>query len=94
VQPTPRSSDVTDPAIEDLLRELAPQVLGALVRRYGQFDQAEDAVQEALLAAAEQWSRDVRRDLERINDLIHAVAIVLVLPHLLEKGERITDRPS
>ncbi|MEO3787866.1 DUF6596 domain-containing protein [Actinocorallia sp. B10E7] len=40
---------------EDLLRELAPQVLGALVRRYGQFDLCEDAVQEALLAAALQW---------------------------------------
>src|SRR6266545_4284914 len=42
-------------ALEDLLRELAPQVLGALVRRYGRFDIAEDAVQEALLAAARQW---------------------------------------
>jgi RNA polymerase sigma factor (sigma-70 family) len=41
--------------IEDLLRELAPQVLGALVRRCGQFDACEDAVQEALLAAAVQW---------------------------------------
>jgi RNA polymerase sigma factor (sigma-70 family) len=41
--------------IEDLLRELAPQVLGALVRRYGQFDACEDAVQEALLAAAQKW---------------------------------------
>jgi RNA polymerase sigma factor (sigma-70 family) len=41
--------------VEDLLRELAPQVLGALVRRYGQFDLCEDAVQEALLAAAVQW---------------------------------------
>jgi RNA polymerase sigma factor (sigma-70 family) len=41
--------------IEDLLRQLAPQVLGALVRRYGQFDACEDAVQEALLAAAVQW---------------------------------------
>ena len=40
---------------EDLLRELAPQVLGALVRRFGHFDIAEDAVQEALLAAATQW---------------------------------------
>ena len=39
----------------DLLRQLAPQVLGALVRRYGHFDAAEDAVQEALLAAATQW---------------------------------------
>jgi RNA polymerase sigma factor (sigma-70 family) len=44
-----------DQPIEDLLRELAPRVLGALVRRYGHFDTAEDAVQEALLAAAKQW---------------------------------------
>ena len=42
-------------AAEDLLRQLAPRVLGALVRRYGDFDLAEDAVQEALLAAALQW---------------------------------------
>ncbi|WP_225630958.1 RNA polymerase sigma factor [Streptomyces solaniscabiei] len=41
--------------VEDLLRLHAPQVLGALVRRYGNFDAAEDAVQEALLAAAGQW---------------------------------------
>jgi RNA polymerase sigma factor (sigma-70 family) len=40
---------------EDLLRELAPQVLGALIRRYGRFDECEDAVQEALLAAVIQW---------------------------------------
>ncbi|MFA3840927.1 RNA polymerase sigma factor [Streptomyces aureus] len=40
---------------EDLLRRHAPQVLGALVRRHGHFDAAEDAVQEALLAAARQW---------------------------------------
>ncbi|MEV0251008.1 DUF6596 domain-containing protein [Nocardia sp. NPDC050712] len=39
----------------DLLRELAPQVLGVLVRRFGDFDTAEDALQEALLAAATQW---------------------------------------
>ena len=38
--------------VEELLRELAPQVTGTLVRRYGQFDLSEDAVQEALLAAA------------------------------------------
>jgi RNA polymerase sigma factor (sigma-70 family) len=41
--------------VEDLLRGLAPQVLGSVVRRYGNFDLAEDAVQEALLAAALQW---------------------------------------
>jgi len=45
----------TDRRVEDLLRECAPQVLGALVRRYGQFEACEDAVQEALLAAALQW---------------------------------------
>jgi RNA polymerase sigma factor (sigma-70 family) len=44
-----------DRHVEDLLRELAPRVLGVLVRRYGQFDRCEDAVQEALLAAAQQW---------------------------------------
>jgi RNA polymerase sigma factor (sigma-70 family) len=44
--------------VERLLRELAPQALGALVRRYGDFDAAEDAVQEALLAAAVRWPRD------------------------------------
>ncbi|MFI6316331.1 RNA polymerase sigma factor [Nonomuraea sp. NPDC050556] len=43
------------PRIEDLLRELAPQVLGTLVRRFGHFDECEDAVQEALLAASQQW---------------------------------------
>ena len=41
--------------VEGLLRELAPQVLTALVRRNGQFHLCEDATQEALLAAAQQW---------------------------------------
>ncbi|MFY9650868.1 sigma factor, partial [Trebonia sp.] len=40
---------------EDLLRALAPQVLGVLMRRYGGLDTCEDAVQEALLDAATQW---------------------------------------
>jgi RNA polymerase sigma factor (sigma-70 family) len=40
---------------EDLLRELAPRVLGVLARRYGDFADAEDAVQEALIAAATAW---------------------------------------
>ncbi|TDD57695.1 RNA polymerase sigma factor [Kribbella antibiotica] len=44
--------------VEELLRELTPQVLGFLTRRYGQFDLCEDAVQEALLAAATQWPAD------------------------------------
>jgi RNA polymerase sigma factor (sigma-70 family) len=52
----------TDTRFEDLLRTLAPQVLGALVRRYGHFDAAEDAVQEALLAAALQWPEEGQPD--------------------------------
>jgi RNA polymerase sigma factor (sigma-70 family) len=47
-----------DARIEGLLRELAPQALGALVRRHGQFDASEDAVQEALLAATLQWPEE------------------------------------
>jgi RNA polymerase sigma factor (sigma-70 family) len=41
--------------LEDLLRSLTPSVLGVLVRRYGSLDACEDAVQEALIAAALQW---------------------------------------
>jgi RNA polymerase sigma factor (sigma-70 family) len=44
--------------VEHLLRTEAPQVLGALVRRFGHFDLAEDAVQEALLAASRVWPAD------------------------------------
>jgi RNA polymerase sigma factor (sigma-70 family) len=50
---------VTGPDVEGLLRELAPRALGAVVRRYGDFADAEDAVQEALLAAAQQWPGDL-----------------------------------
>ena len=45
-------------AIQRLLREVAPQVLGVVVRRYRDFAACEDAVQEAFLAAAMQWSRE------------------------------------
>lgn len=44
-----------DAGIEDLLRTLAPQVLGVVARRFRDFGAAEDAVQEALLAAARHW---------------------------------------
>ena len=47
-----------DLPIEHLLRELTPQVLGIVVRRFRDFAAAEDAVQEASLAAATQWPRD------------------------------------
>ncbi|WP_329051282.1 RNA polymerase sigma factor [Amycolatopsis sp. NBC_01488] len=43
--------------VEDLLRALVPQVLGTLVRRYGDFARCEDAVQEALIAAVDAWSQ-------------------------------------
>jgi RNA polymerase sigma factor (sigma-70 family) len=45
-------------ACEHLLRDLAPQVLGAVIRRFRDFAAAEDAVQEALIAAAVQWPRE------------------------------------
>jgi RNA polymerase sigma factor (sigma-70 family) len=47
-----------DASDENLLRDLAPQVLGSIMRRYGDFAAGEDAVQEALIAAATQWPRD------------------------------------
>jgi RNA polymerase sigma factor (sigma-70 family) len=52
------STRSSEPAIEHLLRELTPQVLGCVVRRFRDFAAAEDAVQEASLAAATQWPRD------------------------------------
>ena len=47
-----------DAGSEHLLRELAPQVLGAVIRRFRDFAAVEDAVQEALVAAAVQWPRE------------------------------------
>ena len=44
--------------VEGLLRQLAPQVLGAVVRRFGHFDTAEDATQEALISASAKWPAD------------------------------------
>ncbi len=46
------------PAFEHLLRELAPQVLGAVARRFRDFSTAEDAVQEAMIAAFTQWPKE------------------------------------
>jgi RNA polymerase sigma factor (sigma-70 family) len=48
---------MADRELEHLLRELTPRVLGTLERRHGQFEQCEDAVQEALIDAARQWPR-------------------------------------
>ncbi|GLW11397.1 RNA polymerase sigma24 factor [Microtetraspora sp. NBRC 13810] len=68
--------------IEHLLRVEAPQVLGALVRRFGRFDVAEDAVQEALLTASRVWPADgvpdnprswlIRIGYRRMVDLLRA----------------------
>jgi RNA polymerase sigma factor (sigma-70 family) len=52
-QPQPQ-----DVPLEHLLREFAPQVLGAVIRRFHEFAPAEDAVQEALIAAAAEWPHD------------------------------------
>ncbi len=54
------SGPLADIPIESLLRELAPQVLGVMTRRYHDFAAAEDAVQEALLAAFQQWPHEGR----------------------------------
>src|SRR6187401_2673327 len=51
-------TDAADPRVDTLLRDLAPQVLGAVVRRFRDFAAAEDATQEALIAAALQWPRE------------------------------------
>ncbi|MFI6830767.1 RNA polymerase sigma factor [Kribbella sp. NPDC050241] len=68
--------------VELLLREQAPQVLSALVRHYGHFDLAEEAVQEALLAATQQWPDDgvpdnprgwlIRVGSRRLTDLLRS----------------------
>ncbi|WP_117199572.1 RNA polymerase sigma factor, partial [Nocardiopsis sp. TNDT3] len=77
-----RRTPGTDADIEHLLRTEAPQVLGALVRRFGRFDAAEDAVQEALLAASRAWPADgvpenprswlIRVGYRRLVDLLRA----------------------
>ncbi len=55
-------NDLAPIATEHLLRALAPRVLGTIVRRYGDFADAEDAVQEALFAATTAWPVDGRPD--------------------------------
>jgi RNA polymerase sigma factor (sigma-70 family) len=55
--PGERDGASLDAAAERLLRDLAPNVLGTVIRRFGDFAAAEDAVQEALVAAAVQWPK-------------------------------------
>jgi RNA polymerase sigma factor (sigma-70 family) len=69
-------------AIEHLLRELAPQVLGVVARRFRDFSSAEDAVQEAMLAAFKQWPQEgipesprgwlIRVALRRMTDTVRS----------------------
>jgi RNA polymerase sigma factor (sigma-70 family) len=49
---------VTEPELEDVWRRESPHVLAALLRRHGDYADCEDAAQEALAAAADQWPRD------------------------------------
>ena len=72
-------------SIEEQLRGLAPRVLGTLVRRYGRFDACEDAVQEALLAAARQWPRDGVPD--NPYGWLFAVAARRLIDELTASGE-------
>ena len=69
---------MSEEPLEDLLRRLAPQVLGALMRRHGALDACEDAVQEALLAAATQWPE------EGVPDSPHAWLVTVATRRLVD----------
>jgi RNA polymerase sigma factor (sigma-70 family) len=73
-----RGREMSEEPLEDLLRRLAPQVLGALMRRYGALDTCEDAVQEALLAAATQWPD------EGVPDNPHAWLVTVATRRLVD----------
>ncbi|HVQ16955.1 MAG TPA: sigma-70 family RNA polymerase sigma factor [Vicinamibacterales bacterium] len=80
---TQRSPEFTH---ENLLRELTPQVLGAVIRRFGDFGAAEDAVQEALLAATRQWPKEGLPDNPR--GWLIQVAARRVTDHLRSESAR------
>jgi RNA polymerase sigma factor (sigma-70 family) len=79
-------SERRDRTIEHLLRDLSPQVLGAVARRHGDFAAAEDAVQEALIAAAEQWP--VNAIPENPRGWLYHVAIRRMTDHLRSEMAR------
>ena len=60
--------------IEDLLRDAAPRVLAAVARRFGDFADAEDATQDAMLAAAQQWPRQGTPE-NPVGWLIHVASL-------------------
>lgn len=78
-------SEATDSNIGHLLRELAPQVLGAVTRRHGDFAAAEDAVQEALIAASTQWPTGIP---ENPSGWLYHVAIRRLTDHLRSEVAR------
>jgi len=63
--------------IEDLLRDAAPRVLAAVARRFGDFADAEDATQEAMLAATQQWPRQ-RTPENPAGWLIHVASLRVI----------------
>jgi predicted RNA polymerase sigma factor len=86
---------VTAPgSVEDLLRELAPQVLGVLARRFGDFGAAEDAVQEALLSAALQWPGEGVPDNPRGWLIQTAGHVETAIEHYRAAAARTTSLPE
>jgi RNA polymerase sigma factor (sigma-70 family) len=81
-------SQPLDSNVGRLLRELAPQVLGVIARRHGDFAAAEDAMQEALIAAAEQWPGEGTPD--NPSGWLYQVAIRRLTDHL--RGETARHR--
>ncbi len=80
------TSDATENPLGPLLRELAPQVLGAVARRHGDFAAAEDAVQEALIAAATRWPAEGVPDNPR--GWLYHVALRRLTDHLRSEMAR------
>ena len=80
------SSDSVAPTIGHLLRDLAPRVLGVVARRHGDFAAAEDAVQEALIAAAAQWP--VHGVPANPSGWLHHVAVRRLADHVRSESAR------
>ena len=80
------ASQSTRSDVGHLLRELAPQVLGVVARRHGDFADAEDAVQEALIAAATQWP--VEGVPENPRGWLYHVAVRRITDHLRSEMAR------
>ena len=75
------------PCVEDVWRREAPHVLGALLRRHGDYGDCEDAAQEALVAALQQWPLDGTPDNPR-------GWLVRVASRLDEDAQRVVDGPG